>query len=195
MTPFVLNHSFSFVLFTCHPVCIRSCCDFRRAVIIMNVIAVILAIIGLATTFAGAQLLNSLSTNQQEEELIDNFDSTVLVNKIFGFLSLLMAAIAIVGAVKFNVWLVGLHIVWLIISTITLPIIFAQDCNAFIDEYDKLYDTDTSDEDCVSTWNVFYSVVFSIIWIYPHIGFILEVKNGIMTKETYPREEFSCCCV
>ena len=32
-------------------------------------------------------------------------------------------------------------------------------------------------------------------FLYPHIGFIMEVKKGIMTRDTYPREEFSCCCV
>ena len=36
---------------------------------------------------------------------------------------------------------------------------------------------------------------FTAAFLYPHIGFILEVKKGIMTRDTYPREEFSCCCV
>jgi hypothetical protein len=32
------------------------------------------------------------------------------------------------------------------------------------------------------------------LWIYPSIMLILEIRRGIMSRETYPREEFSCCC-
>jgi uncharacterized membrane protein HdeD (DUF308 family) len=34
----------------------------------------------------------------------------------------------------------------------------------------------------------------AILWVYPSIAFIIEVRKGIMTRETYPREEYSCCC-
>jgi len=37
--------------------------------------------------------------------------------------------------------------------------------------------------------------VLTLFFMYPHIGFIMEVHSGIMSAETYPREEFSCCCV
>lgn len=37
--------------------------------------------------------------------------------------------------------------------------------------------------------------VITMLYLYPHVGLMLEIKKGIMTPETYPREEFSCCCV
>lgn len=36
--------------------------------------------------------------------------------------------------------------------------------------------------------------IFTALFVYPSFCFVREVRNGIMTKETYPREEHSCCC-
>jgi len=32
------------------------------------------------------------------------------------------------------------------------------------------------------------------LYLYPVIGLISEIKSGIMSQETYPREAYSCCC-
>jgi len=37
-------------------------------------------------------------------------------------------------------------------------------------------------------------VIAFLIWVYPLVGFIHEMNKGIMSKETYPREAYSCCC-
>mmetsp|Transcript_18966 Transcript_18966/g.46976 ORF Transcript_18966/g.46976 Transcript_18966/m.46976 type:complete len:102 (+) Transcript_18966:489-794(+) len=39
------------------------------------------------------------------------------------------------------------------------------------------------------------TTILTLLWIYPSIFLAVEIKKGIMTKETYPREEMSCCCV
>ena len=33
------------------------------------------------------------------------------------------------------------------------------------------------------------------LYIYPVVGLIVEIKKGIMSKETYPREAYSCCTI
>jgi len=38
-------------------------------------------------------------------------------------------------------------------------------------------------------------LIFLMLWVYPSVGFVMEVHKGIMSRETYPREEFSCCCI
>jgi hypothetical protein len=38
------------------------------------------------------------------------------------------------------------------------------------------------------------SVIHTLLYMSPGIGFIMEVRNGTMSRETYPREEYSCCC-
>lgn len=32
------------------------------------------------------------------------------------------------------------------------------------------------------------------LYLYPLIGLNMEIKKGIMSRETYPREAYSCCC-
>lgn len=42
--------------------------------------------------------------------------------------------------------------------------------------------------------NWIVSLLTSLLFIYPHIVLFLELRSGIMTPETYPREKQSCCC-
>jgi hypothetical protein len=92
--------------------------------------------------------------------------------------------------------MVGLNALWLLIGVIVLPVLESKDCKNYVAEYDLLNNT-ASKVNCGLSVGVgaIISVIYTAILIYPHIGFILEVKKGIMTKETYAREEFSCCCV
>jgi len=39
------------------------------------------------------------------------------------------------------------------------------------------------------------SICFTyLLFVYPVVGLISEIKSGIMSEETYPREAYSCCC-
>jgi hypothetical protein len=38
-------------------------------------------------------------------------------------------------------------------------------------------------------------VICSALFAYPHIVFIQEMRQGIMTEANYPKEEYSMCCV
>jgi hypothetical protein len=39
-----------------------------------------------------------------------------------------------------------------------------------------------------------FQAAVTLFVLYPMASFIREVKTGIMAPETYPREEYSCCC-
>ena len=41
----------------------------------------------------------------------------------------------------------------------------------------------------------FWSIVVASLLAYPHFPFIVERRRGIMTRENYPNEMHSCCCV
>mmetsp|Transcript_18958 Transcript_18958/g.46954 ORF Transcript_18958/g.46954 Transcript_18958/m.46954 type:complete len:84 (+) Transcript_18958:1601-1852(+) len=43
--------------------------------------------------------------------------------------------------------------------------------------------------------NYVITAILTLLWVYPSVFLSVEIKKGIMTKETYPREEMSCCCV
>ena len=59
--------------------------------------------------------------------------------------------------------------------------------------------TDWSHESSNSRSSTIAFVVISIIWqfivIYAEVIFVWECKSGVMTAETYAREEQSCFCV
>jgi hypothetical protein len=40
---------------------------------------------------------------------------------------------------------------------------------------------------------VFVDGMLVLLRIYPTIFLVKEIRNGIMTRETYPREEYLCC--
>ncbi len=61
-----------------------------------------------------------------------------------------------------------------------------QECS-YPDEPHLLFDSPVPD--------IVIGLIITALFMYPHIGFIIEVRRGIMTRETYSREEHSCCCV
>ena len=36
--------------------------------------------------------------------------------------------------------------------------------------------------------------ILRALWAYPSVFLFNEIRNGIMSAETYPREKHSCCC-
>jgi len=38
-------------------------------------------------------------------------------------------------------------------------------------------------------------LLYAAFFAYPHVFFILEAKQGILTRDNYYNEEMSCCCV
>ena len=52
----------------------------------------------------------------------------------------------------------------------------------------------TIDDDSEAAVVMILSSVFMGCVMYAHIGFIVEVQRGIMSRETYPREAYCSCC-
>jgi hypothetical protein len=122
-----------------HKLC-SGCCDVRRAVIIVNMVV------------GGLTLL----------VFIFVFPLAI----VFAPFPLAPCALGIMGAIQYNVYMVGaaaLHI--------CVVIGFA-----------------------LSNFNIFGVALFAF-FLYPHIFFIKEVRDGIMSKENYGNERHSCCCV
>lgn len=86
---------------------------------------------------------------------------------------------------------VGLNAFWIFFGFV-LSIVFGTiKCNEWEDKGDAY----ACSNYMVETGVIVVSLAVVCLWIYPHIGFILEVKNGILSAETYEREKFSCCCI
>ena len=105
-------------------------------------------------------------------------------------ISILCYIIAIVGAYQFNVYMLGVNIAWEIIGYIVGIVVTV---GAFDDLNEELEDDD--EEIVVPVFSFVVGAVIVALLIYPHAGLIFEIKKGIMSHETYVREERSCCCV
>lgn len=164
------------------------CCDSRRAVIIVNIIIALLEGLFLILAASGAW---TSYFDTSTEKLEDHMKPYITAEIVLGVVSILFSILAIVGAVKFNIKMVVPNVLWLIVGFIIGLVLLFHSC-AGVDDLDS----ETLDYTCEID---FISIVFALLWLlfwcYPHIMFISEVRKGIMTPETYPREKYSCCCV
>jgi len=150
--------------------CCGGCCDMRRAVIIVNIINAIVLTMGLFSVLAARKLSDEVDGQVDDDEVsaaLEEFNSLPLG----GFLAIqtakiVLSVIGIFGAAKYSEIGVGLAMAGYVFNAVMSLV----GINLF-------------------------GFIFAACFAYPHAFFIKEVRAGIMTKENYPNEEFSCCCV
>jgi len=166
--------------------CCGCCCDYRRAVIVINIIFIIIGVMNILGTITNSQIIRN-GQDFNDDAVEDKLKDMNVLNSIFIGLGLAASIASLVGAVSYNIYLVAVNVVWMMIQYIASIIITEKSLNSMEDVTGKDYATPIP----------YYVVqlIITILFIYPHVGFINEVKSGIMSRETYPREEYSCCCV
>lgn len=168
--------------------CCGFCCDYRRAVIIVSTVWSLLhlvLIILIASDAISGETIGDVDSVDKDawEEHVEDYQTAQIILSV---LWIVFGAGAVVGALKYNFWLVGLYPLYLVVCFITDVTLMVNTCNDF----------EGIGKQCkVSGIPIIIEVIFVAINIYPSIGFIVEVRKGIMSKETYPREEYSCLCV
>jgi len=173
--------------------CCFCCCDYRRAVVAISVCYIVyyILLIILSATGAGASLVVRDVIDDMTQEDRDNLEDmgtmaivTIVVSVLFLF---------------FNIWTLcaALRYSTCMLSTNVLLILVQLGFNIYsfwatAETADKEYNVE------FNTTNFIVSIVFSIIfyglYLYPVIGLISEIKSGVMSQATYPREAYSCCC-
>jgi uncharacterized membrane protein YbjE (DUF340 family) len=169
--------------------CCGCCCDYRRAVIICNVLLLIFGIIGLVLYLGSA--VSSRNVDVDDDEVIGIVDDAYTIIAALYGVSVVSAICGLVGGIKYNIPLVSIQVLWLIVAFvvgIVLSVVAINDVN------DQL-ELNGEEELNQPIGSYIFSATITCLWMYPHVGFIMEVKSGIMSLETYPREEYSCCCV
>jgi hypothetical protein len=167
--------------------CCGCCCDYRRAVIIVNLIFIILYITNVILYTDGNQALWRLDLD--DDGLLDVVEDTYRQLAILNGVGLFASIVAIVGACRYNVYMVGFNILYIIASFITSIVLTNEAFNTLEEDYNG--------DDDISFPIVNFAiqgVYILFLVIYPHVGFMSEVKSGILSEETYPREAFSCFC-
>jgi hypothetical protein len=173
--------------------CCGCCCDYRRVVIILNFVLVMLAdrIIPVIIGSSGAG--SPVIFGHQEADYLDDDGLMDIVEDVYRQQAILIGVgvfasiVAIVGACRYNIYMVGFNILYMIGSFIATIVLTNKAFNTLEEDY-------TGDEDIPSPVGVFViQGVIICFFIYPHYGFMSEVKAGILSAETYPREKYCCC--
>lgn len=178
------------------------CCDMRRAVIIVNVILLVSSLITIVRSLNAEDLTAGL--NEEQLDVLERSDLAFLITAIA---TMVFCAVGVVGAATYNIYLVGSNIVvllaalavrsYFLFAAVGGVLDLASEDDDFLDltEEEKSNVLDVSGDLLIA--NVVISAVFVLfVYVYPHVVFIMEVRNGIMSEETYKRrEEASCCCV
>lgn len=180
--------------------CCGGCCDYRRAVIVLCIISLVFAVIGIVNP----SLNSSFEDDEFPElaEIVSDHSTNLL---IMGIVHILMTVVALVGAIIFNFYMVAVYVLWSILYLIISIVLEKQMVDELLawlesNNTDSTWTTTEQDslESSINTYMIMsYAItaIFTALWVYPSVFLSVEIKKGIMTKETYPREEMSCCCV
>ena len=127
----------------------------------------------------------------EESDLLNHFE---MIEIIFSVISIILCGLAIIGACLYSSIMIGINVLQLIIGYILGIIFVVNYSNNYFDYWEEYYDYSC----CTCYMNgltIAVASIETILWMYPHVGFIVQVQKGIMSKDTYAPEEFSCCCV
>mmetsp|Transcript_6178 Transcript_6178/g.11049 ORF Transcript_6178/g.11049 Transcript_6178/m.11049 type:complete len:188 (+) Transcript_6178:161-724(+) len=157
------------------------CCDSKRGLIITNTISLVLTTISMIG-FAVAYSHPNWEEEVMDQEVIDRINGSYVPSMIINGIALAVNLLVIVGAHTYNIYPAVLGIVYIFVHVIyTLAI-----------EAPLARDTDRKD---LQVLYITWPIVWGAIMLFWHILFVWEVKRGVMSRETYDREKYSCCCV
>lgn len=172
--------------------CCGCLCDYRRAVIWANSFFIAYATLLLLSRNSVVQLAQD-AFKGTDDEFVD--DVTELVDAYYRKRSISLAValatclLSQIGVILFWTSLVAIH-------SLVLVADFVVFCFLALDLYEDMTST-LAEVNMVAASPVLSFVlngVLTLLFLYPQIGFLIECRLGIMTSETYAREDYCCCC-
>jgi hypothetical protein len=169
--------------------CCGCCCDYRRAVIILNFVLGILGIISLIVISDGSPAIGQQEFDLDDDSLVNIVEDTYRQQAILVGVGVFASIVAIVGAYSYNIYMVGFNIIYMTVSFIATTVLTNKAFNILEEDYNG------DDGIPGPIWYYVIQGVLLCVYIHPHVGFMSEVKAAILSAETYPREEYCCCGV
>lgn len=164
--------------------CCGCWCDFRRAVVVTSWIFIVGQTIQLVSSIVGVGLGTTVAVQAEDDEVIDGGVTVAAVSTLYaiGFATgICYGVFQLMAALKYNVCMLNACVVFeLLYLAYGINFTFAANPEATMTQ--------------LIITVIFQFIVCALLWIYPLIGLIKEIKAGIMSEETYPREAYSCCC-
>jgi hypothetical protein len=122
--------------------------------------------------FAVTGMTKNASNNFDDDEVVAAFEelegytTSVRVAIALSCTKMILNAVGIYGAVTYKVWAVAASLVGYGIEFLVSLIAFDL-----------------------------FTLLMAGFFAYPHYYLIQEIRSGVMSRETYEQEKFSCCCV
>ena len=90
----------------------------------------------------------------------------------------------------YNAWIIIFGVVWILAE-----FVFSMFYYEMTLEEDHYYEYAYYRSNQYPLCTMFGFLIWTGLMLYPHLVFITEIRSEIMTRETYARERFCCCCV
>lgn len=144
--------------------CCGCFCDYRRAVVAASIIFMVGCLVDVI-------LFAIFSTTGQSA--MNVYAASAIIAAILFFVNLF----ALVAALRYSLRMLRSALLFILIE-------FGWD----------IYESTVKYAGSSLIYGIVGTVIGYGLYIYPLVGLILEIKSGVMSKETYPREAYSCCC-
>lgn len=163
--------------------CCGCCCDFRRAVIVMALIGIVGTSLTVILLLVGVGYGSSVAGQATDDDLVAASGAAIAIGSGVAagvyVVIMLFYVFQLMAAIKYNLCMLYTVLVFELLGL------------GFDIAYGIAAATTAGD---MAVTIVVY-ILFAALVIYPTAGLIKEIKEGIMSPETYPREAYSCCCM
>ena len=158
------------------------CCDVRRATIVVNLINILSSIITLASVVEVHREAQELEETGNEDEIsgIHQMKEGMQAIVVIAIIGWLLSFAAIWGALKFRFFPILINVIYMVVSFFASGVILTITSRQH--EPFEFY-----------ALNWIINAISTGIYIYPQIMYLLEVRSGILSAETYDREKKWCC--
>jgi hypothetical protein len=174
-------------------------CDYRRAVITIDSLFVIAAIILVFTENVSGrleELKQSFDDTLEDEELLQQtiFQNYYTNRSILLAIANATSIFSIFGGIYFRAWPVKIHVCCTIIEFV----VFINLKRSFVEDSVSSNLVDSKSIDWMTSAPVHVDIINSSImavYLYPHFRFISEIRTKVLTEESYYRREaYLYCC-
>ena len=135
--------------------------------IVVNIVGLCFQVLGFLGLIAGVAFVNSLAGQDIDDDQVEELTKMPFVlYMIILIVEIALSICGIMGAINYNKLMVYCAMSVFVIGIITTLFQFS-----------------------------IFGLVMSGCFLYPHVFFVKEMNEQIMTPENYPNEVYSCCCV
>lgn len=168
--------------------CCMVCCDYRRAVIIINALLILSSIVEMVAALFIKPEDNFQFDSVDDDAVLNELDTMSTPLAVIAGLGIVFHPVILFGAIKYNVRLLALGIAWTVAS-------MAAETSVQFNTFRAADDLSKAGESLGSPLpGLIGSIIGTGFFVYAHLMLIREIKSGVMSKETYEREKYSCCC-